>query len=238
MIKFLSPFLSVLGSIVHFFKIPSMQGGFIIRFPSFMTRPELAATLFGGYEKHERKLIKKYLDKNDSVLELGACIGVVALTINKILTDKTKQVSVEPNPQMLPFLTINRKCNGGKFVIETCIVSKLPEVTFFIGGTAFLGSSTLGGGQKTLIKGKTLNDLVSEYFDFTALIMDIEGGELDFFKSFDLKNSKIRLIVWETHCKPHMLSEKELHECYDLLINQGYKFIEKSGDVEAWNRII
>jgi hypothetical protein len=67
--------------------------------------------------------------------------------------------------------------------------------------------------------------------------MDIEGGELEFFRSFDLKNSNIRLIIWETHTRPGMLTKDELEECYGILTEQGFNIIEKLGDVEAWNKI-
>lgn len=201
-----------------------------------MNWSELGASLFSKYEKHERILVSKYLKKEDLVLELGACIGVVSLTINKILEDKSKQVSVEPNPEMFPYLLENKQRNSGEFTIETCIVSKDKEVNFHVGGAAFLSSSISGKGNKIVVKGKSLEELRKEYFDFTALIMDIEGGELNFFRSFDLKNTQIRLIVWETHCNPNMLTKEELEECYEILRTQEFKLIEKSGIVEAWIR--
>jgi hypothetical protein len=122
------------------------------------------------------------------------------------------------------------------FHIETCIISKQKEVLFFMGGSAFLGSNTLGRGEKVIVIGKTLEEITKKYFDFTAIVMDIEGGELDFFRSFDLKKSKIRLIIWETHVSPHLLSIDELNECYDILEKQGFKLKEKSSGVECWLR--
>jgi FkbM family methyltransferase len=234
MIKYLKPIFYIIGIIMKSLNIPTILGGFKIRFPKFMNSWELGSTILGGYEKNERKLVKKYLKENDSVLELGACVGVVSLTINKILKDKTKQVSVEPNPQMLHYLQENKKNNNGLFNIETCIVTKLKEVNFFIGGEAFLGSTTLGKGNSTTIPGKTLNNLIEQYFPFTVIVMDIEGGELEFFRTFDLKNSTVRLLVWETHMHPSMLKETELQECYELLTKQGFNLIEKSDKVEAW----
>jgi hypothetical protein len=38
-----------------------------------------------GYEAPERMLIKKYLPRNASVLEMGGCIGIVSCVINKII---------------------------------------------------------------------------------------------------------------------------------------------------------
>ena len=89
-----------------------------------------------------------------------------------------------------------------------------------------------------MIPGKTYDDLVAEYFDFSVIVMDIEGGELDFFRSFDLSDTEVRLIIWETHQFPDMLTKEELEECYTLLRNMGFKPADSSGNVEAWERVI
>jgi|TARA_B110000902_G_C14208597_1_gene550513 FkbM family methyltransferase len=236
MINIFKPIFFIIGTIIRAFDIPIKQGGFKIRFPKIMTNWELGSTLISEYEKDERKLIVKYMKPDDSVLEMGACIGVVSLTINKILLDKTKQVSIEPNPQMHEYLYTNRENNNGFFNIETCIISKLNKVDFFIGGKAFLGSSTLNGEEKIEIPGKSFQKITDEYFEFTVIVMDIEGGELEFFRSFDLTSSKVRLIIWETHLSTNMLTEKDLNECYEKLNAQGFHLEEKSANVEAWIR--
>jgi hypothetical protein len=56
-----------------------------------MNITELGSTITGKYEKSERTLVNKYLKANDIVLEMGACVGVVSLTINNQLKDKTNK---------------------------------------------------------------------------------------------------------------------------------------------------
>ena len=236
MFKYFIPFFHFRGLLIKRFNIPVMQDGFNIKFPKSMDIWKLGYAFRGNYEKDERDLVKKYLKDNDSVLELGACIGVVSLTINKILKDKTKQVSVEPNPQMLQYLKENKKKNNGLFSIETCIVSKLSNVSFFYDEN-FLKSRVDKENPKVIIPGKTLNEMIEQYFPFTVIVMDIEGGELEFFRSFNLKNSNIRLVIWETHMNPDMLTKNELQECYRILTEQGFNIKEKRGDVEVWNKM-
>jgi FkbM family methyltransferase len=234
--KYFIPLFHFRGLIIKRFNIPVLQDDFKIKFPKSMDVWKLGYAFRGDYEEDERKLVKRYLKDTDSVLELGACIGVVSLTINKILKDKTKQVSVEPNPQMLQYLIENKNNNNGLFSIETCIVSKLRKVGFFY-DKDFLSSSVEKTNPNIIIPGKTLSEMIEQYFPFTVIVMDIEGGELEFFRSFDLKNSNIRLIIWETHTRPGMLTKDELEECYGILTEQGFNIIEKLGDVEAWNKI-
>ena len=234
MLKLLNPFFFIIGTVIKKFNLKVRIDEFKIVFPSFMTTLELGRSVLGTYEKCERNLVKKYLKKDDTVLEMGACIGVVALTINKILLVKNNQVSVEPNPQMLEFLLENKKINNADFHVETSIVSRQKEIDFFIGGEAFLSSSTLSGNKKTTVKCKTFEELERIYFPFTAIVMDIEGGELDFLRSFDLTHSKVRVVIWETHQNELMLTQNELNECYVLLTKYGYKCAEVYDKVESW----
>lgn len=232
----IKPIFYTIGLILKIFKIPSKFDDLRIFFPSNMKLHELGGTVTNLYESDERKLVKKYLEPQDKVLELGACVGVVSLTINSILNNKSNQISVEPNPQMFDYLMKNRANNNGKFYVETCIVSTSSSVDFSLGGDSFLGSSTRGTQNIIQVKGQTLEDLENKYFQFTALIMDIEGGEYEFFNSFDLSLSKVNLIIFETHVSKNMLNESQLKECQTRLEQYGFELIEKSGKVEAWKK--
>jgi FkbM family methyltransferase len=237
--KVLLPFFFVLGFIAKKLKVLIAIDGFKIKFPDVIKYTDLGFSFLGGYEKHERKLVKKYLTQNDKVVELGACIGVVSLTINRILTIKTNQVSVEPNPTLYKYLNFNKEINNAHFIIEQSIVTDLEEVKFHLGDSAFLSSSIYGSGKEVKVKGISLEELEKKYFDFTFLVMDIEGSELHFLRAFDLRKHSIRMIILETHQAPNLLSIEEMNECYELLKLYGFNLIEKIGNVEVWeNKLI
>lgn len=206
-----------------------------IVFPKEMVDWQRSYASIGKYEKNERKLVKKHINENDRVLELGACLGVVSVTTNRILKDKTKHISVEPNVRMLKYLEKNKEINNAKFIIENSIVSVEKEIDFFVDEVAFLSSSLKGNGEPIKVKGITIEELEKKYFTFTALVMDIEGGELDLFRSFDLSKTNIKKIIWEVHGNGFLTSE-ELNECYDLLKKYGYTFSDNSGNVEFWEK--
>lgn len=229
----LKPVAYFIGIMMKTFNIKSNIEGFKIIFPKEMKNWE-RGSIWGQYEGHERLLVKKYLRPEDSVLEMGACLGVVSLTINRILSDKYKQVSVEPNPDVLTYLVENKKNNNGKFFIESSIVTNKKEVTFHKGGAAFLGSSLLGNGESVAVKGISFEKLEEKYFPFSAIIMDIEGAELQFFQLLKSHNSHINTIIWESH--PHILTNEELEKCYILLKESGFKYRESSAEVQAWTK--
>ena len=70
-----------------------------------------AEFLSDAYEAEERQLVQEYVKPGDSVLELGACIGVVSCVTNKMLADKSRHVVVEANPFCIPSLYRNRDLN-------------------------------------------------------------------------------------------------------------------------------
>lgn len=233
--KVLTPIAAVVGKVLKAVNSPAYFDGMKITYPDTMTDWERGFTLLGKHEENERKLVKKYIHKDDAVLELGACLGVVSITTNRLLADNTRQVSVEPNPAMQPYLLKNKENNKASFFIENCIVSKEKEVEFYTSDIAFLSSSTNGSGKHVKVPGMTIEALEKKYFPFTALVMDIEGGELNLLRNFDLSESGIQKVIWETHGQT-ILTDEELNECYDLLRKYGFEFADNAKNVEYWKR--
>src|SRR6187401_1090526 len=53
------------------------------------TRSYRACFWQATYEKEERELVRRWIHPTDSVLELGACLGVVSCVTNRLLTEKS-----------------------------------------------------------------------------------------------------------------------------------------------------
>lgn len=75
------------------------------------------------YERDEQLIVAKYITEKDTVLELGARYGSVSCIINKIIENKSNQVSVEPDPGVWDVLEKNMKINGCDFHIFKGIIS-------------------------------------------------------------------------------------------------------------------
>ena len=81
-------------------------------------------------EKKEQILAEKYIEKNDVVLELGARYGSVSCVINSKLSNKTNQVSVEPDSRVWGALKKNKKLNNCMFnIVEGFISGKKMDLT-------------------------------------------------------------------------------------------------------------
>lgn len=200
------------------------------------TRSYRGCFIMSDYEAEERALIKKHLLPSDSVLELGACIGVVACVTNRLLTDKSRHVVVEGNPRLISSIEKNREINECGFKVLNKAASQDKTVTFYlseefiVGGTAQRKSA-----HPVTVDGITLEELNQQHGPFSALIMDIEGGEVDTIP-FSIEFLKqCRLVVWETH--DWACGAEATQRCRDALTAAGLSYLETEGDTEAWLRL-
>jgi len=188
------------------------------------------------YEGDERRLIKQFVRPEDSVIELGACIGVVSCVTNQLLNNRLKHLVVEANPLLLPWLIKNRQLNQAKFLVEHCAAGKPPEVTFYIHPKVIVdGTTTQGhGGQECRLPSRSLRELHERYGPFSTLIADIEGSEFDVFEdSADLLKT-YRLVIAEFHAS--IIGEAKVARCKQILAAAGFRPVGKTGFTEAWQR--
>jgi FkbM family methyltransferase len=180
----------------------------------------------GFYEKQERKYLKQYLSPHACVLELGACLGVVSCVTNNLLADPTRHVVVEANPNLIAFIERNRAHNKSGFKIEQGMISSQPVNSFYLGKTILMSSNKRTSSTRIEVAGKTLETLETEHqLSFDTLIMDIEGGELEFLRSNRKWLAKLHTVFMEVHPHRDILSGDDVAECLSLLESAGLRLI-------------
>ncbi|MEX1114484.1 MAG: FkbM family methyltransferase [Akkermansiaceae bacterium] len=199
------------------------------------TRTYRGCFMIGDYEAEERALIKRFLRPEDTVLELGACIGAVSCTTNKLLKDKSRHVVVEGNPKLIPSLEKNKSINHSGFTILNRAASQEENVTFYINEEFIVGGTAQRESPHPVtVPGSSLEDLNREFGPFSALIIDIEGAEADVIPP-SLEFLKIcRLVVVETH--DWACGAERTEECRKTLATAGLKYAATEEDTEAWVR--
>ncbi|MBD0403393.1 FkbM family methyltransferase [Flammeovirga sp. EKP202] len=213
------------GFIFDFIQKEFRTNGNVYTIPKELTsRFFRGAFTLGWYEKQEREFIPKYLDKNASVLELGGCIGVVSCVINGVLNERNKHVTVEANPFLIQHLEHNKERNHCGFHVENRIVAKAKTVTFNIQKSIVQGSANIESAQKVEVEGITPEELEKKYnLKFDTLIMDIEGGELQFFRDFQPFLKTLKSIYFEIHPFENILTLEEAEECESILKALGFQ---------------
>jgi FkbM family methyltransferase len=190
------------------------------------------------YEKPERQLVTKYIQGDESVLELGACIGIVSCIVNKRLQRPVQHVVVEANPSLIPWLEENKKSNECSFAVESCIVSNKKEDYFYFGQSIVSGSllqGAAGTATRTKVQGKSFDEIQrSHNIKFDTLIMDIEGGEHEFLTQNKSISTQLNLLIIENH--PHILSQKQIDEYEALLLASGLVVAETVDTTKVWLR--
>ena len=178
------------------------------------------------YERQERHYLKQYLNPEATVLELGACLGVVSCVTNKLLTHPERHVVVEANPNLIQYIERNREHNGSGFHIEHCMVSDQKSNSFFIGRTILMSSNRRASSTKIEVPGKSIKALEQSYdLQFDTLVMDIEGGELQFLRENKTWLEQLHTVFMEVHPHKEILSKEEVAECREILEETGLKLI-------------
>lgn len=149
-------------------------------------------------EYKEQALAKKYIMKNDIVLELGARYGSVSCTINANLQCKTNQVVVEPDSRVWAALETNKTANKCEFNIVKGFISAkkldLMNLDCCYGGYG----ATFIENNDTKIPSFTLQEIEHKYnLNFNVLVADCEGFLEVFFDENPEFYDKLRLIIFE-----------------------------------------
>ncbi len=159
--------------------------------------------LTGSFEKPEREAIRRFLDRSLPVVELGACIGVVACTTNRRLDHRGRHVVVEANPALLPLLTANRDRNQSGFVVLNRAVGYGTDfVEMHLNDANPLASSAHSGSSRIVrVPSITLQDIQREFeFEQFTLICDIEGSEFEMAQyEAEVLSKSVPLIIMEIH---------------------------------------
>ena len=190
----------------------------------------------GRWETEDAVLLRKHLSRNDSVLELGACIGFISSFTNKLIDGK--HVILEPNIELIPCLEETRKVNNCDFEILNKIVSDKEQEEFDVNDFR-LGSRCLKklnqkkfhplekNYRKTQVQGIKMRELCDMH-DFTFLFCDIEGSEYELIKNNLKEIESFDKLIFEFHYRFNTTTCNErIHkECLELLKSK-FSLVEK-----------
>lgn len=187
--------------------------------------------LYVGYETEEKQMCCDFLDRNDSVLELGAAIGYIGLYCQKKLGIRN-YVLVEANPRTLGVLKRNYELNGlTPNVLNFALASENGQIDLNV-ETDFWENSILpsdaSNGRKTMqVPAATLDMLIAAAgVTFNTMIIDVEGAE----QFIDFKNlpDSVEKIIIELH--PHLIGPEKTYDIVSSVVSRGFRVVrEQSG---------
>jgi FkbM family methyltransferase len=183
------------------------------------------------YETYELYFVNKYFDKNDYVLELGSCLGFISFTLAKIVKHV---ISIEANPELENSLLSSQKMNNiNNIDFHNCFISndtkniKFQTYDLITAGSGNRPRETVGNILNTLkeyeLKPRNIKS-INNINKVNSIILDIEGGELNFFIENKELLKKCNKILAEFHQKLMNIPGFE-KKCINIL--NSYDFILK-----------
>lgn len=190
----------------------------------------------GDYEYPERRAVAAVVRPGDRVLEVGSCVGVIALAA-AARAGGANVMTYEPNPAAFKIAQENFAANDQPVVaVNRAMGARNGEIDIQVGSGSWVGASalrTLADGRSIKVKVDGIGDVVAQ-FRPTVLIVDAEGMERDILPNADYTN--IRAVIVEFH--PDVLSADELDGLRNTMQSNG---LRKSSDLsseatEVWLR--
>ncbi|MCX6757900.1 MAG: FkbM family methyltransferase [Candidatus Nomurabacteria bacterium] len=183
--------------------------------------------ILGRYETKERQTVVRFLDPSLPVVELGSSIGIVSCITNKKLINPKNHVVVEANPNLISLLKTNRDLNNCQFkIINKASGYGSKEVIFYQHDRFTSGGLQRPTNKPISVESISLEEILTDNnFEYSNLICDIEGGEIDLIaheKDFIAK--RIYQIIFDLH--PSIVGEEKIHLMCEELKAAGFNQIK------------
>lgn len=200
----------------------------------------------GRYEEPERRLIERFVDPKQPMVELGGSLGVLSAYIGRKLAPETPFLVVEANPRIIEACTANARAGrgpDGRLTVMNCALAYgASEVSFPVGDNVHV--NRLSGARRDVqetatVPAHTLAEFrraLDERPGSFTLVMDIEGSEFDVFANDREVLESCALAIVEAH--PYLFVErgKSLEDFLDLVHGAGFHTLARDGNTFAFQR--
>lgn len=169
------------------------------------------------YERAELYLVRNLIRPGDTVLDLGAGLGLTCVAAAKA-SRGGRVVGYEAHPAIAPLAARNIQRNGVQAEIRNRAIGKERGAREFHIRRSFTASSALPSKRsKTIrIEADAFRDVAREIRP-TIIICDVEGIEKDLFASANLQT--VQRIILELH--PQLIGDAGVRECVQDLAQSG-----------------
>ena len=183
-----------------------------------LVSPGIAREIYlGDYEAKEIEIISRRLAADDVVFEVGAGLGYLSAYCAK-RNGSNKVFTYEANPELIPLIRETHARNGVSPTVTNALLARgSGEREFRIEDDFWASSAHRDGGRAIMVKQLDLDAELAR-IQPSFMIVDIEGGEAEFFAGTDL--ATVKKICVETH--PDVLGDQVLSEMFAALVAKGF----------------
>lgn len=197
--------------------------------------------LDGVREKKSTEIMRRFIQPDDVILELGANIGYYVLIESTILSDKGYIYAVEPCPESAELLKKNVALNNVKNmeIYTMAISSKKGSAKLYIGKAcnlhSLISSSDASNAKYVQVDTDTVDNFLKGKRPVTFLRMDIEGYEATVIDGMQetLKSPGLKRMFIEIH--PNPIPSTKMQNLLKTLQNNRFE-IKYAVSRDNWQR--
>lgn len=185
--------------------------------PSRLGFRAVKALYHGDYEAPERLIVERVVKPGDRVIEAGAGMGLISLTIARIV-GASNIIAYEPMPIAHSLLADNARLNELLIAHRQKALAPTSGPMIFYADENVVSSSFHSRKDTKIISVDA--DAISEAVTaekVNVLVLDVEGAEIDLIKACPL--ARIDKIVMEVH--PQIVGEQSIAEMIKYLTESG-----------------
>ncbi|CAE7198541.1 unnamed protein product [Symbiodinium sp. CCMP2592] len=187
-------------------------------------------SVFCAQEVAEHTLVKRWIPRDATVLEMGARYGTTSCAISQALGNSGKQVAVEPDERVWNAISQNRATHNCNFILHRGI----------LGGGGYVLSGLQYGKRAHREKGisgiphLTMAEAEQAYgLRFDTLLIDCEGCVNSFLKENHDALTNIRLILLEAD-QPKTIDYRKV---IANLAKHGFEVVDKFQELDRPNKL-
>lgn len=194
------------------------------------------------YESAEVRFIKKYLEKNKTIIELGSSIGAVSSIIGVSKNQETALYCFEANPNLISSIHKNLEINHVSqfFIYNGAIAPKGRDSIYFHIGETNLTSKISLEDEGVNVPAINISDFIDNHnISNCNLVSDIEGAEIFLLSEQPEVFKKSSTIIIELHSCEYNGSQYTVDQLNEKILEiEGISLVDRYGSVFVYsNRI-
>jgi len=218
-------------------RIKKTEGGWLVQKGEIKLLSPTPKFLGFGLKEFEIKCERFFkIEKGDTVLDIGACIGDTTVPM-AIKTGSTgKVIAVEPHPLNVKYLRLNLADFDNVEIIEKALWNEKATVKFNVHSTP-TGHSIIADKERNRsmdVSADTLDNLFdNRQIDFAKI--DVQGAEAQVLEGGKKFLETTRKLAVETHNR-YNIDTRTYPKVIEILKKYDYdiRFAEDNGVVYAW----
>jgi len=192
----------------------------------------LQISTYGFYEEFETELVKKIIQKNYIVLDIGANIGYYTLLFAKLVGDNGKVFAFEPEPNNFALLKKNTEINGYRNValIQKAISNRTGKTKLYVNERNAGGHTIYNSYNSCQMVDVDVTKL-DDYLDTSITTVnfakiDVEGSEFGVIEGMKNLLQKTKDFIIMSEFNPSFIKKygKEPEDYVEILLQHGFKF--------------